>query len=168
MLEAMRLMALVHEDEGQFARAEEIHKHLTEDYEEELGQDSVLTCNAVHDLGACYNKQGRLDDAERMFKRALQGLDKTLGPNNRCTPNAVHALAALRGRQAALAMLENCTHARFKGSREHWVVIIGKQPFGLMIEQGLFDFATERTVNEEFPEVKARTVKELVEAAWKA
>jgi len=38
--------------------------------------------------------------------------------------------------------------------------------FGVMIEKGLFNFKTERTVNEQFPEVKARTVRELVFAAW--
>jgi hypothetical protein len=37
--------------------------------------------------------------------------------------------------------------------------------FGVMIEEGVFDFQPERTV-EEFPEVKARTVRKLVFEAW--
>ncbi|KAK4451011.1 NAD(P)-binding protein [Podospora aff. communis PSN243] len=39
--------------------------------------------------------------------------------------------------------------------------------FGVMIEEGVFDFRPERTVNGMFPEVKVRGVRELVEAAWK-
>ena len=39
--------------------------------------------------------------------------------------------------------------------------------FGIFFEQGLFDLKPARTLNEEFPEIKARTVKEIIDAAWR-
>ncbi|KAL2265997.1 hypothetical protein VTJ83DRAFT_5349 [Remersonia thermophila] len=39
--------------------------------------------------------------------------------------------------------------------------------FSLMFEEGVFNFRPERTLNDEFPEIKARTIKELLETAWK-
>ncbi|KAK0622436.1 hypothetical protein B0T14DRAFT_148624 [Immersiella caudata] len=40
--------------------------------------------------------------------------------------------------------------------------------FGVMIEEGLFNSEVEGTVNGEFPELRARTERELVFEAWKA
>ncbi|KAH6695591.1 hypothetical protein F5X68DRAFT_127656 [Plectosphaerella plurivora] len=39
--------------------------------------------------------------------------------------------------------------------------------FGTFIENGVFDFKVAHTLNQEFPEIKARTVKEVLDAAWK-
>ncbi|KAK3326680.1 hypothetical protein B0H66DRAFT_551497 [Apodospora peruviana] len=40
--------------------------------------------------------------------------------------------------------------------------------FGIFFEKGLFDLKpTTQTLNEEFPDIKARTVKEIIDAAWK-
>lgn len=39
--------------------------------------------------------------------------------------------------------------------------------FGIMFERGFFDFKPEKTLNEQFPEIKARTVRDLVNEAWK-
>jgi hypothetical protein len=39
--------------------------------------------------------------------------------------------------------------------------------FGILFETGVFDFKPSRTLNDDFPEIKARTVKELVFEAWK-
>ncbi|KAK1826069.1 hypothetical protein QBC39DRAFT_394531 [Podospora conica] len=39
--------------------------------------------------------------------------------------------------------------------------------FGVMFEDGAFDLSPASTLNEEFPDIKARTVKELVFEAWK-
>jgi hypothetical protein len=38
--------------------------------------------------------------------------------------------------------------------------------FGIFFEEGLFDLKPAHTLNEEFPEIKARTVKEIIDAAW--
>lgn len=38
--------------------------------------------------------------------------------------------------------------------------------FGRMFVDGVFDFKPERTLNEEFPEVKARKIKDLLFEAW--
>ncbi|KAI1046251.1 hypothetical protein LB505_013038 [Fusarium chuoi] len=38
--------------------------------------------------------------------------------------------------------------------------------FGRMFVEGVFDFKPERTLNEEFPEVKARKIKDLLFEAW--
>lgn len=39
--------------------------------------------------------------------------------------------------------------------------------FGILTEQGVFDLEPAQTLNDEFPEIKARTVKEVLDAAWK-
>lgn len=39
--------------------------------------------------------------------------------------------------------------------------------FGILFEEGHFDLKPARTLNEEFPQIKARTVKEAVDAAWR-
>lgn len=39
--------------------------------------------------------------------------------------------------------------------------------FGVMFENGAFDLSPASTLNDEFPEIKARRVKELVFEAWK-
>ncbi|KAF2689455.1 NAD(P)-binding protein [Lentithecium fluviatile CBS 122367] len=39
--------------------------------------------------------------------------------------------------------------------------------FGVMFEQGVFDFKPERSLNQRFPEVRMRGVRELVMEAWK-
>jgi hypothetical protein len=39
--------------------------------------------------------------------------------------------------------------------------------FGIMFEQGEFDFCPSHSLNDEFPDIKPRTVKELVMEAWK-
>jgi hypothetical protein len=39
--------------------------------------------------------------------------------------------------------------------------------FGIFFEKGLFDLNPAHTLNEEFPEIKARTVKEIIDAAWR-
>lgn len=39
--------------------------------------------------------------------------------------------------------------------------------FGNLFEKGVFDFKPAHTLNQEFPEIKARTVKEVLDAAWK-
>jgi hypothetical protein len=39
--------------------------------------------------------------------------------------------------------------------------------FGILFETGVFDFKPSRTLNDDFPEIRARTVKELVFEAWK-
>lgn len=38
--------------------------------------------------------------------------------------------------------------------------------FGRMYDEGVFDFKPEKTLNDRFPEIKARSMKELVQAAW--
>lgn len=39
--------------------------------------------------------------------------------------------------------------------------------FGLMFEQGAFNFKFEGSLNDQFPEIKTRKVKDLVNEAWK-
>ncbi|KAL2850086.1 NAD(P)-binding protein [Aspergillus pseudodeflectus] len=39
--------------------------------------------------------------------------------------------------------------------------------FGIFFEKGLFDLKPAHTLNEEFPEIKARTVREIIDAAWR-
>ena len=38
--------------------------------------------------------------------------------------------------------------------------------FGRMFVEGAFDLKPERTLNEQFPEVKARKIKDLLFEAW--
>ena len=38
---------------------------------------------------------------------------------------------------------------------------------GIMFEQGQFDLRPNHSLNEDFPEIKARTVKDLMAEAWK-
>lgn len=38
--------------------------------------------------------------------------------------------------------------------------------FGILFEQGFFDVKPEKSLNERFPEIKARGVRELVQEAW--
>ncbi|KAL1838205.1 hypothetical protein VTJ49DRAFT_2932 [Mycothermus thermophilus] len=37
----------------------------------------------------------------------------------------------------------------------------------VLFEEGVFDIRPERTLNDEFPDIKARSVKDLLELAWK-
>lgn len=39
--------------------------------------------------------------------------------------------------------------------------------FGILMDKGVFDLRPERTLNDEFPDIKARGVKELFLEAWK-
>ena len=39
--------------------------------------------------------------------------------------------------------------------------------FGILFEQGVFDFQPEKSLNEQFPDIKTTKVKELVTEAWK-
>ncbi|KAF1974624.1 NAD(P)-binding protein [Bimuria novae-zelandiae CBS 107.79] len=39
--------------------------------------------------------------------------------------------------------------------------------FGIIFEEGHFDFKPEKTLNDQFPEIKPRKVKDLLEEAWK-
>jgi len=39
--------------------------------------------------------------------------------------------------------------------------------FGLLFEQGFLDLEPERSLNSQFPEIKTRKVRELVEEAWR-
>ena len=39
--------------------------------------------------------------------------------------------------------------------------------FGVMSETGIFDFKPEKTLSQQFPEIKLRSMKELIDAAYK-
>jgi hypothetical protein len=39
--------------------------------------------------------------------------------------------------------------------------------FGLLFEQGHFDFKPEKSLNSQFPEIETRKVRDLVEEAWR-
>jgi len=39
--------------------------------------------------------------------------------------------------------------------------------FGLLFEQGHFDFEPEKSLNSQFPEIETRKVRDLVEEAWR-
>jgi hypothetical protein len=39
--------------------------------------------------------------------------------------------------------------------------------FGLLFEQGHFDFKPEKSLNSQFPEIETRKVSDLVEEAWR-
>ena len=39
--------------------------------------------------------------------------------------------------------------------------------FGIMFEQGEFDFRPVQPLNDAFPDIKPRTIRELVSEAWK-
>lgn len=39
--------------------------------------------------------------------------------------------------------------------------------FGVLFEGGFFDLKPEKTLNDQFPEIKPRSVRELVNEAWK-
>jgi hypothetical protein len=38
---------------------------------------------------------------------------------------------------------------------------------GVWFEEGVYDLKPERFLNDDFPEIKTMTVKEVLEAAWK-
>lgn len=38
--------------------------------------------------------------------------------------------------------------------------------FGIMFETGAFNFKPEHTINQDFPEIKPKSIKELVSEAW--
>lgn len=39
--------------------------------------------------------------------------------------------------------------------------------FGILFEEGFFDLKSEQSLNEQFPGIKTRKVRELIEEAWK-
>lgn len=39
--------------------------------------------------------------------------------------------------------------------------------FGLLFEQGVFDFQPEQSLNDLFPEIKPKSARDVLEIGWK-
>ena len=99
-------LALLHNSQGLYTKAEPLFIRALAIFEKTLGPDHPDTAKSINNLALLHNNQGLYTKAEPLFIRALAIKEKTLGPDHPDTATSIDNLALLYNNQGLYTKAE--------------------------------------------------------------
>lgn len=92
-LKLLSHLALLMDDQGDYARAEALHRRGLEGFEVKYGRDHQTTLAALNNLAMCLSGQGRQIEAEPLHRDCLRRMEASLGAEHPLTLNSIYGYA---------------------------------------------------------------------------
>ncbi len=103
---ALNNLAMVYNEQGKYADAEDLFKRALAIYEKTRGASPPTVASTINNLAALYDEQGKYADAEGLYKRALAIREKALGKDHRDVAHTLHNLGVVYKEQGKYADAE--------------------------------------------------------------